>query len=424
MFGWEFPPHISGGLGTACYGITSGLLRQKVGVIFVVPRLYGDEDHPGFRLLSASDVTVNLSTPHARKWADRLTYIQVRSAMLPYMSPQEYAAVTNESRNEVRQKKGILGFRFNLTGTYGRDLMQEVWHYALVSSEIARRHPHDIIHAHDWLTYPAGIAAKEAGGRTLIVHMHATEFDRSGDNINRDVYEIERKGMQAADHVIAVSEFTKQIIVSRYGIDSRKVTVVHNAVVPRKGEDIAARKIGEKIVTFMGRITFQKGPDYFIESAAKVLKFFPEARFVMAGSGDMTTRMINRVAELRISSRFHFTGFLKREEVSRMFAMSDVYVMPSVSEPFGIAPLEALQSNVPVIISRQSGVSEVLKHAIKVDFWDTDALANSICALLKYQTLSRTFAEKGREEVEKMKWDHTAIKIRNAYEKTCRTYVN
>jgi len=295
--------------------------------------------------------------------------------------------------------------------------MTEVSRYALIASTIAASNEFDLIHAHDWLTYPAGIAAKKISGKPLVVHVHATEFDRSGENINQNVFDIERKGMMAADLVITVSNWTRQIVISRYGIDENKVITVHNGVEPIDENSVALAKkhLPEKVVTFLGRVTFQKGPDYFVEAAKKVLRKDKNVRFVMAGQGDMLNRMIKRVAQLKISSHFHFTGFLKGDDVEKMFAMSDVYVMPSVSEPFGISPLEAMRSNVPVIISKQSGVSEVLKYALKIDFWDIDAMADSIYGLLHYSALSRMFVKYGKEEVDNMKWDNAAFKVKNIY---------
>ena len=280
-----------------------------------------------------------------------------------------------------------------------------------IGSGIAAKEEFDVIHAHDWLTYPAGIAAKKASGKPLVVHMHATEFDRTGGNVNQTVYDMEREGMEAADRVITVSNLTRKIVVEKYGIDPGKVVTVHNAVDQDVASEIAEmkRKMKEKVVTFLGRITFQKGPDYFIEAAYKILQKDRNVRFVMAGSGDMLNRMIERVAHLRIADRFHFTGFLKGDDVTNMFALSDVFVMPSVSEPFGIVPLEAMRSNVPVVISKQSGVAEVLNHALKIDFWDVDAMADSIYGLCHYNGLSTMFKKYGKIEVENLKWENSAL---------------
>ena len=287
----------------------------------------------------------------------------------------------------------------------------------MVASVLAKEHRHDVIHAHDWLTYPAGIAAKKISNKPLVIHVHATEFDRSGEHINQFVYDIEKKGMEVADRVITVSHLTRKIVIERYGIHPDKVITVHNGVENTCQENINQNKgFPEKLVTFLGRITFQKGPDYFVEAANKVLKKEPNVRFVMAGSGDMLYRMIRRVGKLGISNRFQFAGFLKGEDVDRLFSISDVYVMPSVSEPFGISPLEAMRSSVPVIISKQSGVSEVLKYAVKVDFWDIDALSDAIYGLIKYDGLSKMFRKYGRDEVENLKWDNAAKNVKKVYE--------
>jgi glycosyltransferase involved in cell wall biosynthesis len=419
MFGWEFPPHITGGLGTACFGLTKALLKQGVQVMFVVPRAYGDESQEAVRIVNASDVTIDIKNEMYQEYWKQITYMEIGSNLIPYVSPEEFERMTRENlldHTDVDQT--VFSSKFVFSGKYGKDLMLEVSRYALVASHIASSNEFDVIHAHDWLTYPAGIAAKKISGKPLVVHVHATEFDRSGENINQNVYDIERKGMEVADMVITVSHLTRQIVIDRYGIDPDKVVTVHNAVEPIINADVlnAKKHVKEKIVTFLGRVTFQKGPDYFVEAANKVLQKDENVRFVMAGQGDMLNRMIKRVAQLKISTKFHFTGFLKGDEVDTMFAMSDVYVMPSVSEPFGISPLEAMRSNVPVVISKQSGVAEVLRHALKVDFWDIDALSDSIYGLLHYDALSRMFIKYGKEEVNNMKWDDSAIKVRLVYE--------
>jgi glycosyltransferase involved in cell wall biosynthesis len=288
-----------------------------------------------------------------------------------------------------------------------------------VASSIATDNTFDVIHAHDWLTYPAGIAAKKISGKPLVVHVHATEFDRSGENVNQPVYDIERQGMTEANLVITVSNLTRQIVIERYGIPAEKVITVHNAVEPvdRPELDGVTKHVKEKVVTFLGRVTYQKGPDYFVEAAYKVLQRDSNVRFVMAGSGDLLNRMIRRVAKLKIATKFHFTGFLAGPEVDTMFAMSDVYVMPSVSEPFGISPLEAMRSNVPVVISKQSGVAEVLQHALKVDFWDIDALADAIYGILHYEGLSKMFIRYGKAEVDNLIWENAAVNILDVYNK-------
>lgn len=418
MFGWEFPPHITGGLGTACFGLTKGLLHQGIEVIFVVPKAYGDENQDAVRLVNASDVSIDIRNSIYKDYWENISYIEVGSNLIPYASPEEFYNILNQTRLSGSENyESVLSNKYEFSGKYGQNLMEEVQRYALVASTLAANNHFDIIHAHDWLTYPAGIAAKKVSKKPLIIHVHATEFDRSGENINQNVYDIERYGMENADLIIAVSNLTRNIIIERYGISPDKVVTVHNAVEPSSRSDFhfEEKHVKEKIVTFLGRITFQKGPDYFVEAAYKILQKDQNVRFVMAGSGDMLNKMIRRVAQLRISNKFHFTGFLDGENVDRMFSMSDVYVMPSVSEPFGISPLEAMRSNVPVVISKQSGVSEVLKYALKIDFWDIDAMSDAIYGLLHYDALSRMFIKYGKTEVDNMKWDNAAKLVKEVY---------
>ena len=418
MFGWEFPPHISGGLGTACFGLTRGLAKHNVDMAFVVPKAFGDEDQTAVRLVPAEDIDVSHISVDMEEFWKKISYLEVGSNLIPYVGPEEFERLVTETElDSVEEHQSVLSHKFRFSGKYGKDLMKEVSRYALIAGSIAAREKFDIIHAHDWLTFLAGITAKMVSGKPLVVHIHATEFDRSGENVNQAVYDIERQGMHMADKVIAVSHLTRNIVISRYGIPEDKVVTVHNAV-DFSGNDAhlsVTKNVPEKVVTFLGRITFQKGPDYFVEAASKVLQYYPNVRFVMAGSGDMLNRMIRRAAELEISDRFHFTGFLKGDEVNTMFAMSDVYVMPSVSEPFGISPLEAMKSNVPVIISKQSGVAEVLRHALKVDFWDIDAMADSIYGLLNYEALSTYFKRYGQEEVNSLKWENAALEVKKIY---------
>lgn len=417
MFGWEFPPHISGGLGTACFGLTKGLSNMDVEVLFVMPSASGDEDQRSVKIINASDIEISNNVEDVKTFLENVQFLRVGTNMVPYLDPEQFTEMVEKSRKgQIKGYKSFLGQKYKFSGKYGSNLMEEVSRYAMVAAEIAKTQEFDVIHAHDWLTYLAGIAAKKLTGKPLVVHVHATEFDRSGENVNTLVYELEKRGMKEADMVIAVSNLTRNIVISKYGIHPSKVVTVHNAVDFDGFEEMEIdSRIEEKIVTFLGRITYQKGPEYFIEAAAKVLKRYPNVRFVMAGSGDLLNRSIRRVAKLGIATKFHFTGFLRGEDVKRMFAFSDVYVMPSVSEPFGISPLEAMRSNVPTIISKQSGVAEVLHHAIKVDFWDIDALADSIYALLAYPALSSTAVKNGLNEVNALRWDNAAFKIKEIY---------
>lgn len=421
MFGWEFPPHIAGGLGTACYGIVKGLAYNGVQTLFVMPSASGDEDQSAARIISASDVPVESVGSTVDEFLDKVKFVRIGSNMIPYVDPEEFhEMVESERRLQSENLAKCIGTKFRFSGRYGSNLMEEVAHYAMVGGTIAMEHKDefDIIHAHDWLTYLAGIAAKELTGKPLVVHVHATSFDRgTEDQIDSRVYDIEKRGMMAADKVIAVSDLTRNIVINKYGIDPEKVVTVHNAVEFSGRENVKVeRGVRDKVVTFLGRITFQKGPEYFIEAAAKVLKRTDGVRFVMAGSGDMMNRCIRYVARLGISDRFHFTGFLRGAEVQKMFAMSDVYIMPSVSEPFGISPLEAMRSGVPAVISNQSGAAEVLKYAFKVDFWDVDAMADDIYALLKYPALADFAAREGYDEVNRLKWNIATAKLKNIYE--------
>jgi glycosyltransferase involved in cell wall biosynthesis len=421
MFGWEFPPHISGGLGTACYGLTRGMSHiPGLDVIFVVPKIFGDEDRTALELVSAENVPLRKKNIELKGFLKEMTFLEVHSLIVPYMSPEEYKKTGKKSKagSKVFFNTEQIG-KLKFSGGYGPDLFQEIANYALVAAGIADDYSFDIIHAHDWLTYPAGIAAKTVSGKPLVIHVHATDFDRSGGSVNPGVFEIEKRGMLVADMIIAVSNLTRNTIIEKYGINPEKVVTVYNAVEPvgTNGRPVFRKNIKDKIVTFLGRITLQKGPEYFIEAAYKVLKKSPDVRFVMAGSGDMFPRMINRAASLGITDKFHFTGFLKGQDVNQMFSISDLYVMPSVSEPFGISPLEAMQSNVPVIISHQSGVSEILKHAIKVDFWDIDAMADAIYGILHYDALSEMFKKYGKTEVDNLKWENSALKVKEVYDK-------
>jgi len=421
MFGWEFPPHISGGLGTASYGLTRGLSHIKdLSVIFVVPKAFGDEDKSRISLIGANNVKIKHRQLLLKHFQQNLDFIEVDSKLVPYVDPEDFWKLT---RYEVSGTYKYLNINtegtVDFSGKYGINLLEEIRNYALVANIIAQDNTFDIIHAHDWLTYPAGMAAKEATGKPLVIHVHATDFDRSGGSVNPAVYNIEKRGMEAADKIITVSNLTRNIVIEKYNIPPEKVVTVYNAVEPVEpvAKQVQKKGVTDKVVTFLGRITMQKGPEYFIETARLVLKKMNNVRFVMAGSGDMMEKMIRRAAELKIMDKFHFTGFLKGEEVFNMLEMSDLYVMPSVSEPFGISPLEAMQSNVPVLISHQSGVAEILTYAVKTNFWDVQAMADAIYGVLNYPALSKMFVKYGKKEVDALKWENSALKVKQIYDK-------
>lgn len=422
MFGWEFPPYISGGLGTACFGLTKGLSQLDVSITFVVPKIKGDYTNAPVNVVGPDSVVSELQVEYEDLKSNHLfKQYKVDSSLHPYMSEQTYS----EYLEQLKQRKKFLetsggSFACDMTGDYGLNLMTEVKRYALVGKHIARRETFDVIHAHDWMTYQAGVEAKKESGRPLVIHVHATEFDRTGSNINSEIYCIEKFGMDMADKIIAVSHRTRDTIIHKYNINPEKVSVVYNAVEKDDLSEInnlisKSAFENDKIVLFLGRITMQKGPEYFIHAANIVLKKMKNVRFVMAGSGDMARKMIEQMAEYRLIDRFHFTGFLNPSEREKLFSMSDLYVMPSVSEPFGITPLEAMKHDIPIIISKQSGVSEILDHVIKVDFWDVDKLATSILNVLKGGKSNNEMVENNRKCLKEINWSNAAKDVLGIY---------
>jgi glycosyltransferase involved in cell wall biosynthesis len=391
MFGWEFPPHNSGGLGTACEGLTRALAGLGTEVIFVLPkRVAVSSDCCELRFAEIENVDIR----------------SIPGLLQPYLTSADYARLRRETGNAL----------------YGLSLVEEVKLYAGRAVELAKTEHFDVIHAHDWLAYPAGIAAKQASGKPLIAHVHATEFDRVGGlSVNQEVYKIEKEGLAAADKIIAVSQRTKDMVVQHYGVPANKVEVVHNGIdaatiTNTTASDLAKLKqLGNKIVLFVGRITFQKGPDYFVQMAKRVLEYCPDTYFVVAGSGEMLPQIIDQAAKLGIVKRFLFAGFVRGAELDAVYKVADIYVLPSVSEPFGITPLESLVNGTPVLVSKQSGVAEVLSHALKADFWDIDEMANQIIAVLCYPTLRQTLAEYGKGEAHNITWTKAATKCLNLY---------
>jgi len=443
MLGWEFPPFISGGLGTACYGLTRGLSALGHHVIFVLPQ----------PVESSYTTHVTLRAPTSRESSalhrritstefENVEFRAIQSMLQPYVTPAPDQLVhdvtrgvhVTESEHLVRtQTPGFLETTRTTThssgggggpgGHYAGDMFAEVQRYARIAVEIALNETFDVIHAHDWMTYSAGIAVAAATGKPLVIHVHSTEFDRSGEHVNQRIYDLERQGMHVATRVICVSHLTRNIVLHRYAAPAERVEVVYNAISNPENHDIETPPpIGknERIVLFLGRITMQKGPEYFVAAAKMVLEYEKDVRFVMAGSGDMIRRVIELAAELGIGHKFVFTGFLRGDDVARIFKMADLYVMPSVSEPFGIAPLEALSHDVPVLISKQSGVSEVLTHALKVDFWDTHEMANKIIAVLRHPPLQNTLREHGNFEIKRLTWEDSAQNCVNVYERAIR----
>ena len=489
MLGWEFPPFIAGGLGTACFGLTRALDRAGHEVHFVLPKAVGDAQAKHVKLLGPEALRASITRVHeaAREEAQvapgadtpevvpapgtaqadgasdlpevlapfaddlkRTKFFEVESEITtPYPGMQGSArfrqlieaVAKHEGLKRADQLAGMGGLS-GLTsssarvlakvmeeilesieidesegGAYDGNLYDEAQRYARLVAGLGVQHQFDVIHAHDWLTYQAGMALRELTGKPLVCHVHATEFDRSGENVNQMVYDIERAGTHAADRVVTVSQLTRGILEKRYGVDPAKIAVVYNGVEQDEVPPEAGARIdkNDKIVLFLGRITLQKGPEYFIEAAKRVLEKVDNVKFVVAGSGDLAMKMIEQAADLGIGHKVLFTGFLRGRDVERVFKMADCYVMPSVSEPFGIAPLEAMQNDTPVIISKQSGVSEVLTHALKVDFWDTEEMANMIVAVMRYPPLRQTLREHGSFELRTLTWERSAKNVVQSY---------
>ena len=415
MFGWEFPPHILGGLGTASYGITKGLsLQPDMHITFCLPRPWGDEDKSFMNIIGMSETPI--------VWRD-VNYDYVKSRIGNKMDPQLYYDLRDhiyaDFNYRLTDDLGCIEF----SGRYPDNLQDEINNYSIVAGVIARQQEYDIIHAHDWLTYPAGIHAKNVSGKPLVIHVHATDFDRSRGNVNPTVYGIEKDGMDHADCIMCVSELTRQTVINHYHQDPAKVVTMHNAVYPlsdsilqmvhERRESHKDRK--EKVVIFLGRITMQKGPEYFVEAASQVLQRTRNIRFCMAGSGDMMNAMIEMVAQRGIADRFHFPGFMKGKQVYEALADSDVYVMPSVSEPFGISPLEAMQCGVPSIISKQSGCAEILDKCIKTDYWDINAMSDAMYSLCTNPSLHTYLKEEGKKEVDQITWEKVGKRIYDIY---------
>ena len=414
MFGWEFPPKIYGGLAVASYGITKGLsLQGDVETVFCMPKPTGEEEN-FLKIVGMNQVPV--------VWRD-VDYNYLKSRLTGNMTPEDYWSLRDHIYADFSYMHvndiGCMEF----AGGYPGNLHEEINNFSIIAGVVARQQRFDIIHAHDWLTYPAGVHAKMVSGKPLCIHVHATDFDRSRGNVNPTVYAIEKNGMDHADHIMCVSELTRQTVINKYYQDPAKVSTMHNAVEPLAPEYEAIEPIkheGEKIVTFLGRITMQKGPEYFVEAAALVLKRTHNVRFCMAGSGDMMNAMIRLAAQRGIADRFHFPGFMRGAQVYECLKSSDVYVMPSVSEPFGISPLEAMQCNCPSIISKQSGCAEILDKCIKVDYWDTHALADAIYSICTNNALYTYLREEGKKEVDGITWEKVGHRIRAIYDQYVR----
>lgn len=478
MLGWEYPPHISGGLGTACEGLTTALARRNVAIDFLVPKLYGEEEATHMQLLGAatepwSPMPSGPAAPFERGIAKEpsiaadpiltaaadaalaeaskpfepgVRLIQVPAMLKPYLDQSTYrelvataladpdaleAAIVSQIRHRLPEPGSSTLKGRHIPGAdlpfaqpghaeahYGDDLFAEVARYAATATRRVAGQKYDLVHAHDWMTFPAGVEIARRVGAPLLVHVHSLEYDRAGHGADQNIVAIEHEGLENAARVIAVSYYTRGMINKIHHTPLDKISVVHNGVYARETVEAytGQRSSRGPVVLFLGRVTFQKGPEYFVQAAARVLQHVPDAVFVMAGSGDMLPRMRALVDQLGITDSFRFPGFVRGAELERTFSTADVYVMPSVSEPFGIAPLEAMSYDRPVIVSKQSGVSEVLRNALKVDFWDVDKIASQIVAMLELPELRRVIVERAREEIRHIHWDAAAEKLVPIYE--------
>jgi glycogen(starch) synthase len=414
MLGWEFPPYISGGLGTACYGLTQAMIRQGIEILFILPRAVGNE--PCGKPLSRK-----IQSSLQNKSSGLLRFQEISSCLhSPYQAIQHRTGQRNEpSQPGVAwpSSDSLQVIGAGTDGGYDGNLNDKVWDYADRCVQVTQNKLFDMIHAHDWITFPAGVMLAAQTGKPLVIQVHATEFDRSGENINKTVYEIERHGMDASAAIIAVSHLTKRVIVEKYGISPEKIRVIHNGIEAKDFETTnqpAAHN--QKTVLFLGRITQQKGPDFFVRAASRVLRELDNVRFIIAGWGDMATQIIEHVAAMGLGHKILFTGFLRGQDVERAYKMADVYVMPSVSEPFGLTVLEAIQHGVPVVLSKNSGIAELLSRgAMKVDFWDTEQMANKIIALLTQPELAEELRRESLAEIRPLTWDAAARKCRLVY---------
>jgi glycosyltransferase involved in cell wall biosynthesis len=431
MLGWEYPPFISGGLGTACRGLTEAMKQLQTRILFVLPRSIetpradSGEDGDGTGERPGGDGKTALARPGG--------FVELAPVQSELTNPYQTASIQPASQSvdhlelverlqkskadRERKESSVQVVGVGAEDGYDGDLMGKIHAYADRCVRLTRRELFDIIHAHDWMTFPAAMAIAEFSGRPIVVHIHATEFDRSGEWGNPHVYHIEKRGMHAAARVIAVSERTKQIIVDRYDVPAWKVAVVHNGIdVEPRVVYRPRRQSAEKVVLFLGRITRQKGPEYFIRAAARVAERVKNVRFVVAGSGDQLPYVIRLADELGIRDHVEFKGFLQGAEVDKAYETADVYAMPSVSEPFGLTALEAARHGVPVILSKDSGAAEVLKRGtLKVDFWDIEMMAKMIVAVLHYPGLADTLRRESLFEIEGLTWEAAARKCIRLY---------
>lgn len=431
MYGWEFPPRISGGLGVACHAIVTELAKSGVELTLVLPKATPTENIANVTFLNCKQGA--RETPEGFSGRVHIKHPQITTHLYPYARTADYKNLLSEETlqdfllllNQLELPVELKAMARSIVAAYAGgidvnakyeiNLLTEVFRYALFAGSLALDIEHEVIHAHDWLTILAALEARRRSHKPLVLHIHALETDRSGLWVDQRIFAIEKYGMEQADHIIAVSQYTKNKIIEHYGISPDKITVVHNGIYLNEQTQRSPNHDHPPMVLFLGRITQQKGPYFFIEVAKKVLAKKPDVQFVLAGTGDLLIDMIEHVAGLRIGKNVHFTGFLNGSQVQDIFRLADVYVMPSVSEPFGLSALEAIANDVPAIISKQSGVKEVLNHVLVADFWDIDEMAAKILALLEYRPLGQVTVANAHHDLAGATWHKAAEKITHVY---------
>ena len=390
MFGWEYPPHITGGLGTASYWLANALTAEGVKIDFVVPE---------------SGDMVNEWPHHHGSVAAK--HIKVEGENLVSALNKLLRRISIPSKLSPYGSKILAEHAESPEGQLGEQLRKELARFNKAAAEALKEAKYDLIHAHDWPTFEAAMLMQSVSNKPLILHVHSTEIDRNGEHGNEFVFKLEKEGFDKADKIITVSQYTKNVLTNHYDVNDKKIEVVYHGVPEgfdnRKTEN-PLPEFGEKVVTFCGRITHQKGPSYFVNAASKLSERTDQIRFVMAGDGDLKEKMIELTAELGISKHFHFSGFLTKEELNRLWQITDVLVMPSVSEPFGLTGVEAMSADLPIIISRQSGLIELFPHVLQIDYWETDALANMIFKLINDPETVLRQKKENRRQLDKLSW--------------------
>jgi glycogen synthase len=416
MLGWEFPPVINGGLGVACLGLCKALSKY-VDLTMILPKSDPDFIVDKVELIGLNNLEIeNLKKIKTSKYYKKFSKVETVEANI---DPYDTASINFDilkSQTGINMAISDLTNIFSIGDLYGDDLIYKVTEFAKYTSRLASNKEFDVIHCHDWMTFLAGIEIKAITGKPLVLHVHALEYDRSGPESKNFVYELERWAMHYADAVIPVSNYTGNIAATHYGVDRNKITPVHN------GADAVkvfhdTKDFPEKLILFLGRITGQKGPQYFLDIASKVIEHVPNVRFVMAGTGDKLRALIETGAYKQIGNKFHFTGFLNKQKVNKLLSIADVYCMPSVSEPFGLSALEAAQFGIPCVISKQSGVSEVLYGALTADYWDVDKMAGHIISLLQNEALREAVISNAYNDLENLTWEKAAEKVRDIYQR-------